>query len=76
MSKGEIRKLRRASHHFSYRILPGLLQEQFVKYGIGEDLFEIEVPKTQVSDQDPEIVYVNYKSVFEETNYLQSRGIG
>lgn len=72
LSKGEIRKLRRASHHFSSDVLPPLLQGQLNEYGISEKLYAIEVPNIQISDQDPEIVLINYKSVFEELEYLKS----
>jgi len=73
LTKGKIRKLRKASHDFSYNELPGILKSELTVYGIEEDLFEIEVPNTEISDQDPEIIHVNYKSVFEEESYLQSR---
>lgn len=36
-------------------------------------LFQIRVPNTEVSDQGPEIIFVNFKSVFEEENYLPDR---
>jgi len=72
LSKGEIRKLRRASHYFSSSVLPLILQRQFSEYGIAENVYTIEVPNIQVSDQDPEIVLVNYRSVFEELAYLKS----
>lgn len=73
LSKGEIRKLRRKSHEFSVNEFPEIMQKEFSEYGIGKYLFEIEVPNTEVSDQDPEIIYVNYKSVLEKENYLPSR---
>ena len=73
LSKGEIRKLRRASHDFSFKEVPAILQVQLKEYGIDPDLYEIEVPNTKVSDQDPEIIFVNYDSVFEEERYLPDR---
>ncbi len=51
LTKGKIRKLRRASHLFSSEALPPLLQRQFGEYGIEENLYTIEVPNLQVSDQ-------------------------
>lgn len=71
--KGEIRKLRRKSHEFSSNELPQILQNELSEYGIEKDLFKIEVPNTEISDQDPEIIHVNYKSVFDEESYLPSR---
>ena len=73
LSKGEIRKLRRMSHDFSLNQIPEILHGQLEAYGIDSDFFEIVVPNTEVSDQDPEIIYVNYKSVFEEEGYLPDR---
>jgi hypothetical protein len=73
LSKGEIRKLRRRSHDFSLKEIPQILTELFLKYGINPDLYEIIVPNTKVSDQDPEIVHINYTSVFDTETYLSSR---
>lgn len=73
LSKGEIRKLRRASHDFSLNKMPDILHTQLETYGIDPDLYVIEVPNTKVSDQDPEIIFVNYESVFEEESYLPDR---
>ncbi len=73
LTKGEIRKLRRKSHEFSSNELPQILLKEFVEYGIKKDLFTITVPNTKISDQDPEIIQVNYKSVFEKEYYLKSR---
>ena len=73
LSKGEIRKLRRASHDFSLNKMPDILHTKLETYGIDPDLYEIEVPNTKVSDQDPEIIFVNYESVFEEESYLPNR---
>ena len=73
LSKGEIRKLRRASHDFSLNKMPGILHGQLEAYGIDPGLYEIEVPNTKVSDQDPEIILLDYKSVFEDEGYLPNR---
>ena len=37
------------------------------------ELFEIEGPKTKISEQDPEILHVKYKSVCGEVGYLPDR---
>ena len=73
LSKGEIRKLRRASHDFSLIKMPDILNAQLEAYGIDPDLYNIEVPNTKVSDQDPEIIYISYESVFDEESYLPDR---
>ena len=73
LTRGEIRKLRRRSHDFSLNEVPDILNAQFEKNGINPDLFDIIVPNIKISDQDPEVVHVNYKSVFDEKFYLPSR---
>ncbi len=73
LTKGEIRKLRRKSHDFSSNELSQLLEKQLSKYGVKEDLYEIYVPNVKISDQDPEVIHIIYKSVFKEASYLQSK---
>ena len=73
LSKGQIRKLRRACHTFVSADLAKLLQKQLVEYGVDESLFELLVENTQVSDQDPETITVNYQSLFDDLPYLPKR---
>lgn len=73
LTKGQIRKLRRKSHEFSLNEMPGILKKQFEEYGIEENIYEIEVPNTEVSDQDPEIISIQYNSLYEEETYLPTR---
>ncbi len=73
LSKGQIRKLRRKSHDFSHTILPDILVKQLQQYGIKDNFYELEIPNKEISDQDPEIVHVNYTSVFETESYLPNR---
>ncbi len=73
LSKGEIRKLRRACHSFVSQELTDLLQNQLNDYGIAAGLVEILVENERISDQDPETIQVNYQSVFDEKTYLPQR---
>ncbi|WP_421750743.1 nucleotidyl transferase AbiEii/AbiGii toxin family protein [Croceimicrobium sp.] len=75
LSKGQIRKLRRASHTFVSGELMGILKKQLDEYGIDDSLYELVVENTQISDQDPETILVNYKSLYEENEipYLQPK---
>jgi hypothetical protein len=73
LSKGQIRRLRRACHTFVSTDLAELLQKQLLEYGVDESLFELIVENTQVSDQDPETIKVNYHSLFDEVSYLPKR---
>ncbi len=73
LSKGQIRRLRRACHTFVSTDLAELLQKQLVEYGVDESHFELIVENPQVSDQDPETIKVNYQSLFDEVAYLPKR---
>jgi predicted nucleotidyltransferase component of viral defense system len=73
LTKGQIRKLRRKSHDFSANELPQILQKELSEYGIEKDLYKISVPNIKISDQDPEVIHIVYKSVFKEESYLQSK---
>jgi len=73
LSKGQIRKLRRACHTFVSKDLYELLEKQLSEYGIDANLYEMVVENTQVSDQDPETIKVNYQSLFEDVSYLPKR---
>lgn len=73
LSKGQIRKLRRACHTFVSSDLSALLKQQLDKYGVDENLYTIIVENTQVSDQDPETIKIQYNSLFDEVSYLPKR---
>ncbi len=75
LSKGQIRKLRRASHTFVSGKLIGILKKQLDEYGVDDSLYELVVENIQISDQDPETILVNYKSLYEENEipYLQPK---
>ena len=75
LNKGQIRKLRRACHSFVSEELMELLKKQLDEYGVDENLYQLVVENTQISDQDPEVILVNYKSLYEEseTLYLQPK---
>ncbi len=72
LSKGEIRKLRRKSHEFTVEELPSILINELNDYGIDTSLYDIELPNKIITDQDPEILLINYKSVFDDEEYLNS----
>ena len=75
LSKGQIRKLRRACHTFVSGELIELLKEQLDKHKVDESLYELVVENTEISDQDPKTILVNYKSLYEtnEILYLQPK---
>jgi hypothetical protein len=73
LTKGEIRKLRKACHTFVSEKLTSILTSELNSYGIDKRLYNILVENEKISDQDPETIQVNYQSVFEEVSYLPKR---
>ncbi len=73
LTKGEIRKLRRKSHDFTLNVMTKIIQTQLTKYQINPNQYEIIVENTKISDQDPETIKINYKSVFREIEYIPQR---
>ena len=73
LSKGQIRKLRKKSHDFVSTEMVDVLRKEFENYGIDNHLFNIEVKNTKISDQDPEIIEIEYKSVFNELPYIKQK---
>jgi len=75
LSKGQIRKLRRACHNFVSVELKEVLKQQLGEYGVEESLYELVVENEQISDQDPETILMNYKTLYvkEEIPYLLPR---
>ena len=50
-----------------------ILETQLINHHVKNDRFEIIVENTKISDQDPEIIQINYQSVFSEIEYLPKR---
>ena len=73
ISKGEIRKLRKESHKFVSTQMIEIIRKRFENHDIKKELFQIEVENTKISDQDPEIITINYQSVFDELTYIPKR---
>ena len=73
LTKGQIRKLRKKSHDFVSTEMVDVLQKEFENYDIDNHLFNIEVRNTKISDQDPEIIEIEYKSVFNELPYIKQK---
>ena len=65
-------KLRRAACSFVREKLSADIQQQLIVNGIREDLFSVHVNITSVSTVDPEVVYIEYKSLFPFENYVQN----
>lgn len=73
LSKTQISdKLRRAACSFVRDKLQFELQETLVEQGILEDMFKIHVNITPVTTTDPEIIEVEYPSLFETNPYIRN----
>ena len=71
LTKGQIRKLRRKSHEFVSNEVPIIIRNELKKYHIDEQLFDIRIENTKISDQDPETIKITYKSALNELPYIQ-----
>ena len=65
-------KLRRAACSFVREKLSADIKQQLIANGISEDLFSVHVNITSVSTVDPEVVYIEYKSLFPFDDYVQN----
>lgn len=64
LNKSQRTKLRKQSKLFVENILAADLRRALEEYGM-EDLCEVEVPEDEVTDRDPVVLYVRYKSIVE-----------
>lgn len=74
-SKTYVEQLRRAGCKFTSTEIANELTAQFVKFQIPERLHSIEIEEIdpEIPDKDPQIIYVNYKSLFDPNPYLPDR---
>ena len=70
LTPGQILKLKRACHSYVSVDLKYLLGNKLSEYGVDPKSYELKVENTQVSDQDPETIQVNFISLFDEVSYL------
>jgi hypothetical protein len=66
-------KLRRASCSFVRNTMINELEGQLLHLGIDKSLFALNVNITSVTTTDPEIIEVNYQSIFPQMEYVQNR---
>ena len=65
-------KLRRAACSFVREKLSADIKQQLIASEISEELFTVHVNITSVSTVDPEVVYVEYKTLFPFETYVQN----
>lgn len=70
LSKGDIRRLRRACHSYVADELPEILTKRLSEYGIDPEWYDLVVENKTISNQDPEILQVNFNSLFDSVPYL------
>jgi Nucleotidyl transferase AbiEii toxin, Type IV TA system len=73
LTKGEIRKLRKASCKYVSTELVGVIHEELLRLGTPPAMFELSIPETPDSDQDPQCIFVTYKSLLSDIEYLPKR---
>ena len=65
-------KLRRAACSFVREKLSANIKQQLIANGIREDLFTVHVNVTSVTTVDPEVIYIEYKTLFPFEEYVQN----
>lgn len=70
LSKGDLRKLRRACHTYVSAQLPVVLNHQMSFFGLSDLGCEMYVENNTVTDQDPEVLLVRYPTLFRKDPYL------
>ena len=76
LSKTQISdKLRRASCSFVREKMQVDLREQLIADGINGSKFTVKVDITPVTTTDPEIIEIEYQSIFEELQYIKRKVI-
>jgi hypothetical protein len=76
LSKTQIKeKLRRAACSFTREKLQVDLQKQLESNGLNSSDFSVKVNITLVTTTDPEIIEVEYQSLFEEVSYIKRKVI-
>jgi predicted nucleotidyltransferase component of viral defense system len=76
LSKTQISdKLRRASCAFVREKMQVDLREKLIENGINENKFTVKVHITPVTTTDPEIIEIEYQSVFSELQYIKRKVI-
>lgn len=65
-------KLRRAACSFVRNTLSNDIKQRLILNGISDELFSVNVNVTSVSTVDPEVIYVEYKTLFPFDDYVQN----
>lgn len=64
-------KLRRAACSFVRERMQSDIREGLLAQGIPQDLFDVWVNITPISTTDPEIIYVEYKPLYSDVEYIR-----
>lgn len=64
--------LRKACCKFCRNTLQYDLTKQMITDGVPENLFSVKMNITEITTVDPEQIYIEYKSVFNENSYIQN----
>jgi hypothetical protein len=74
-SKNHVERMRRAGSNFTRTDLLGELNTAFVQMQVPDDLYALEAEQLRedMPDTDPQVIYLNYKSLFEVNAYVADR---
>jgi Nucleotidyl transferase AbiEii toxin, Type IV TA system len=73
LSKNQIDKLRKKSCNYISTELKDALQQQLERMGLDPQNFSLHAKETTQTDTDPQILELNYTSLFERSAYLPQR---
>lgn len=73
LSKTQIRNLKKKCHYFVLNSFLNELSNQLNEYGINENLYELDTGNQTISDRDPVVILVKYKTLYEsnQIEYLR-----
>lgn len=73
VSKTQLSKLRKAASAFIATSFKEELQATLLAMGVAADQFNLAVQETEVSDRDPQVLELAYRSAVSPVSYLQER---
>ena len=73
LSKSQVAKLRKASSHFISTVFRGSFSQTLLEMGVAPELFTLTVQPTEVTDRDPQVLELHYKSLQAADGYLADK---
>jgi len=73
LSKSQVAKLRKSSSHFISTVFLESFSQTFLNLGVAPELFTLAVQATEVTDRDPQVLELHYKSLYPADGYLADK---